>query len=596
MTDAENTPDRLNIAERKQIFAPWLMEPLRENKPIYLRVALAAVFVNIFALATSLFTMVVYDRVIPNNATESLIALSIGLGIVIVFDFLLKLLRAYFTDVAGARIDRDVGGNVFTQLLEIRLDKRKGSTGALAGLMRELEALRDFFASATVTAIVDVPFIVLILVVIGLIGGPVVYVPMAMIPLVLLAGWLTHPAMDRLSARSLGQGLQKQSVLVETIGGLETVKASAAGPMLARRWQAAMMDHAGTALKQRLTANIALTFAQSAQMISYAGVVIVGVGLIAEQAMSFGGLIACSILAGRAVAPLTQIASLLSRLNSTRSAYRQIDSLMQTENETSNGEPLRIKDLRGEIEFANVSFRYPGTEARALAGVSFKIEPGERVAIIGRVGSGKSTIARLIMGLYPPDEGSVMADGVDIRQLDKLQLRSSIGASLQESVLFSGTVRENIVLGRENVDDPELLRVAELSGAHTFMKQLANGYDRRLADRGEGLSGGQRQSIALARALAGKPQILVLDEPSSQMDTDTENSVLNNLQDEVEGRTLVVITHRTPFLRLVDRIVVIDQGKIVADGQREDVLAKMQRDPKQVNSATAGLVTTGGKK
>ncbi len=572
------------------------MEPLRANKPIYLRVALAAVFVNIFALATSLFTMVVYDRVVPNNATESLIALSIGLGIVIIFDFILKMLRAYFTDVAGARIDHEVGRRVFEQILTIRLDKRKGSTGALAGLMRELEALRDFFASATVTAIVDVPFIFLILAVIAVIGGPVVLVPLVMIPLVLLAGWFTHPAMDRLSARALGQGLHKQTVLVETIGGLETVKASAAGPMLAERWQGAVSDHAGTALRQRLTSNIALTFAQSAQMIAYAGVVIVGVGLIAQQELSFGGLIACSILGGRAVAPLTQIAGLLSRLNSTRSAYRQINALMETENETATGTPLRLNSMRGEIEFSNVSFSYPGSEVRALAGVSFKISPGERVAIIGRVGSGKSTIARLIMGLYPPDEGSVMADGVDIRQLDKQQLRESIGASLQESVLFSGTVRDNIALGRESVDDTELLRAAEVSGTHIFMKQLANGYDRRLADRGEGLSGGQRQSIALARAIAGRPRILVFDEPSSQMDTDTENIVLNNLEEEVLDRTVVVITHRTPFLRLVDRIIVVDQGKIIADGKRDAVLAKMASGTKQVKSAATGLVTTGGKK
>ncbi|WP_319023276.1 type I secretion system permease/ATPase [Pseudoblastomonas flavescens] len=589
---------RISPSEREPRFADWLVEPLRANAGTYRRVALAAVFVNLFALVASIFTMVVYDRVIPNNATESLIALSIGLGIVVVFDFVLKMLRSYLTDHAGARIDLDVGRKVFQQLLAIRLDRRQGSTGALAGLMRELEALRDFFASATVLAMVDVPFILLILVVVALIGGPVVFVPMVLIPLVLLAGWLTNPALDRLSARALGQGLHKQSVLVETIGGLETVKAAAAGPMLAARWDDAVVEHAQTSLAQRLTANIALTFAQSAQMIGYAGVIIVGVGQIAAQEMSLGALIACSILSGRAVAPLTQIASILSRLNSTRSAYRQIDSLMQTERETGAGSALKLSGLKGEIEFADVTFAYPGTKTKALDNVSFRIAPGERVALVGRVGSGKSTIARLIMGLFPPLEGNVLVDNVDLRQLSKDDIRARIGAALQESVLFSGTVRDNITLGRADISDEEMLRAATLSKTHDFMKRIPDGYDRKLMDRGEGLSGGQRQSIALARALAGSPQVLLFDEPSSQMDNETENAVLEALESEVEGKTLVVITHRTPFLRLVDRVIVMDGGRVIADGNRDEVLPNFGKAARQPLSKLPkeALVATGGKK
>ncbi|EMD81977.1 type I secretion system permease/ATPase [Pacificimonas flava] len=558
-------------------FADWLMEPMRRNRPIYMRVALAAVFINIFALASSLFTMVVYDRVVPNNAVDSLIALSIGLAIVVIFDFILKLLRSYFTDIAGASIDREVGASVFQQLLKVRLDAKKGSTGALAGLMRELETLRDFFASATITALVDVPFILLTLSVIALIGGPVVFVPLAMVPLVILAGYLTHPALDRLSARNMGQGLLKQSVLVETIGGLETVKTTNAGYLLTNRWIGAIDEHASTSLRQRLIANLATTLAQSAQMISYAGVVIVGVGLIAERELSMGGLIACSILGGRAVAPLGQIASLLSRLSTTRAAYRQINGLMATPVEGPAGEAFKLGKARGEIEFRGVSFKYPDTADPALENVSFKIQPGEKVALLGRVGSGKSTIAKLILGLYPPAEGTVLLDSLDVRQIDPATLREKVGSSLQETVLLSGSVRDNIILGRPNVDDEEMLRAAQIAGTHSFMQHVTNGYDRRLADRGEGLSGGQRQSIALARALAGRPQILLLDEPSSQMDAQTEQQVLGALQKELAGRTLVVVTHRPPFLKLVDRIILMDRGKVIADGPRDEVMKLLQK-------------------
>jgi ATP-binding cassette subfamily C protein LapB len=558
-------------------FAAWLMEPMRRNRPVYLKVALAAVMINIFGLMTSLFTMTVYDRVVPNNATSSLVALSIGLGIIVVFDFMLKLLRAYFVDVAGASIDREVGETLFERLLRLRLDLKKGSTGSLTGLMRELEALRDFFTSATMTAIVDLPFVFLTLGVIAIIGGWLVAVPAVMIPLVIAVGALTQPAMDRLSARAMGEGMAKQSVLVETIGGLETVKASGAGPLLARRWDKAMENHADSSLRQRLISSIGITTATSAGTISYAGVVIVGVEMIAHQEMTMGGLIACSILAGRAVAPLAQISQLLSRMTSTRTAYRQLNEMMNMPPEGPQGEGLKLAGLKGRIEFRNVSFRYPGAPEKTLEELNFTIEPGEHVALLGRVGSGKSTIARLILGLYPPEEGLVMIDGTDIRQLDPLEMRRYIGTALQESVLLTGSVRENIGLARGHVDDEELIRASELSGTHQFMGQIANGYDLRLADRGEGLSGGQRQSIALARALAGRPPVLVFDEPTSAMDAQTETALINRLREELNGRTLVLITHRPPLLALVTRIMLIERGKVVMDGARDEVLKQITR-------------------
>lgn len=561
----------------KPRFAPWLFEPMLKNKSTYMKVAVAAALINVFGLVSALFTMTVYDRVVPNNAISSLVALSIGLGIVIIFDFALRLLRAYFVDMAGAQIDREVGETLFGRLLAIRLDLKKGSTGSLTGLMRELEALRDFFASATLTAVVDVPFILITLFVVWMIGGMVVIVPLVMVPVVIVVAWLTQPALQRLTNQSMGEGLVKQSVLVETIGGIETVKAVGAGPLLSGRWNRAVVQHSDVSMRQRLVATIGITTATSAGMISYAGVVIVGVNMIAENTLSMGGLIACSILAGRAVAPLAQISQLLSRITATRTAYRQLNELMELPPEGPSGEPLHLARVDGRVEFRNVSFRYPGAPEKALDGVNFAVAPGEHIALLGRVGSGKSTIARLLLGLYEPEDGLVMVDGTDIRQLDPQTLRQHMGAALQESVLLTGSVRENIVLGRAHVDDEEMMRSTELSGTHQFMGQIANGYDLRLADRGEGLSGGQRQSIALARALAGRPRIVIFDEPSSAMDAQTEMALIQRLQQELKGRTLILITHRPPLLQLVERILLIDRGRVIADGPRDEVLKQITR-------------------
>lgn len=565
------------LAVAKPRFAPWLIEPMLRNKAIYMKVAVAAALINIFALVSSLFTMTVYDRIVPNDGSSSLIGLSIGLVFVLVFDFVLRLLRVYFVDIAGANIDHDVGETLFGRLLALRLDQRRGSTGTLTGLMRELETLRDFFASVTLTAIIDVPFIIVTLAVIAWLGGVLVLLPMAMIPVVIGAGLLTTPALDRLSARSLGDGLVKQSVLIEAIGSLETVKAIGAGPMLSRRWQAALVSHSESSLGQRLAAAIPMTVANSASTIAYCGIIIVGVGLLRNHEVTTGALLACSILCGRALAPLAQIATLLSRLSATRVAYRQINALMETPTEGPQGDALHPARLEGAIELRNVSFRYPGAPEKALDGVSLAIRPGERVGFLGRVGSGKSTLARLVLGLYEPEEGVVLIDGVDLRQYDPAELRKLIGAGMQDNVLIAGSVRQNICLDRPGVEQEEMIRAAEISGTHRFMGQIANGYDLRLADRGDGLSGGQRQSIAIARAIAGRPPILIFDEPSSSMDAQTEADLISRLQPEVAGRTLLLITHRTSLLSMVDRIVVLDRGKIVADGPRDAVLQRLAR-------------------
>lgn len=576
-----------DVPVRPPLIADWLMRPIIRSRAAYGQVALAAALINLFSLATALFSMTIYDRVVPNNATNSLIVLTIGIAIVLVFDFVLKTLRTYFIDLAGQRIDREVGASIFRQMLGMKLAEKRGSTGAFAGSLREFETLRDFFASATLAAIVDVPFLLIFMLVIALIGGWVVLVPLAMIPIVVGVGLIVQRPLERATGRAMTGALSKQGVLVEAIGALETIKSTDAGALLAARWGRAVDQHASVSMAQRAIAGVAINVAGLAQNLSYIGVIVFGVALIASGHLTTGGLIACSILAGRAVAPLGQIANLLTRIAHARQAYRELDRLMAAGGEVDGARDyLRRSRLDGALALADVTFCYPGQQRKALAGVSLSIAPGERVGILGRTGSGKSTIARLMLGLFEPGEGAVLVDGSDVRQLHPDDLRHQVGAVLQEVTLLSGSVRDNIALGRATVDDVELLRVARLAGVHDFMGAVPGGYDLRLADRGEGLSGGQKQAIAVARALAGSPPILLLDEPTSAMDTQSENALIARLAPEVAGRTLLLVTHRASMLRLVDRVIILEAGRIVADGPRDAIL-RQQMAGKTVPAAAA---------
>lgn len=561
----------------------WLRGPLWANRGLFGQVALAAALINIFGLATSLFSMTVYNKIVPNNAADSMTALLIGIAMVLVFDFVLRTLRGYFVDVAGQSIDRALGEAIFARLLGMKLADRKGSNGAFAGLLREFETLREFFASATVTALVDVPFILLFIAVIWLVAPALAWIPLLAIPLVIGLAWASQPLLARLSAAGLAEGLTKQGVVVETISGLETIKTSRAGPMLAGRWRRAVAHHADVSLRQRLVSGLAVNAAVSAQSLVYVVTVAVGVELIATQQLTMGALVAASMLSGRCVAPLGQIASLLTRISHTAMAYRALDRVMTADGETAGPTPLRRPHLAGRISFRNVTFHYPGAKAPALDNVSFDIAPGERVAIVGRVGSGKSTIARLMLGLYEPQQGAVRIDDADIRQLHPDDLRANIGAVLQDIVLLSGSLRDNIALGDPLIDDAAILKAARLSGAHDFIGNLASGYDLVLADRGEGLSGGQRQAIALARALTRPRAILLLDEPTSAMDTESETRLIDRLESDVAsqtpsqapGATMVIVTHRQSMLRLATRVIIIDAGRVIADGPRDAVLASL---------------------
>jgi len=558
----------------------WLAGPLLANAKIYGNTALAALFVNVLGLVSSFFIMTVYDRVIPNNALSSLAALTIGVVAAHLFDFILKSLRGYFIDVAGQRLDAVVGASVFDSLMSMRLDARKGGAGATASLVREFENLRDFFSSATLTAVIDLPFIFVFVGAVALVGGPVAIIPLIGVFAALIAGLVTQPLIMRNTKSAMGEGHQKHAVLIEALSGLETVKSVAAGPMMRERWRKGVLRQARIAAAGRFINQLALNFAGFAQQAAQVGVVVIGVMLVGAQELTMGALIASVILTGRAMAPLAQVAGLLGRVSGALASYRAIDDLMTARSEIEpDRRYLRRSALSGKIEFRDVSFSYPGQQSRALEKVSFSIDHGEKIAVLGRNGSGKSTIIRLMLGVYEPVDGQVLIDDTDVRQLHPTDLRAGIGAVLQDVCLFSGTIRENIALGLETVTDADILEAARIAGVHEFVGATGAGYDLRLGERGEGLSGGQRQAIALARSLASKPSTLLLDEPTSSLDSQAEAQMIARLSAAAAGRTLIIVTHRLSMLQLVDRVIVVDQGRIAIDGPRDEVIRTMTGAP-----------------
>lgn len=560
---------RLDAVDAARQRGHWFWSTLAQSRWLYVQVALAAVVANILGLATSIFTMVVYDRVLPNEAVESLIALTIGVGIALFFDFLIKSLRAGFVDRAGQRADVVMGRMIFDHLLDMQMRAKKGSTGALSSTLREFESLRDFFTSATLVVVVDLPFVLLFISVIYLIGGSLALVPALCVPIVLLVGIGVQPMLSRLSENSFKDGQSKQSVLVETLSGLETIKAVGASRQMRARWEEAVERQADHGVRSRAISQFALNLTGFVQQGAQVMIVFYGVFLIMAGQASMGALIASVMLTGRCLAPLAQIAQTLTRLNQARTSYKSLNALMKSESERPVGQSwLSRPHLDGDITFDDVHFAYPDALVDTLKGLSFHIKKGERVAILGKIGCGKSTIARLMLGLYQPKAGSVLIDGTDIRQIDPGDLRRNIGSVLQDVWLFSGTIRDNISIGTMRPNDSDILEAAKIAGVHTFAANHPSGYDMVLAERGEGLSGGQRQAITLARALMGRPPILLMDEPTSSMDVQNEAEVIARLKADIKDRTFVVITHRTSILELVDRVIVVDQGKVVADGPK----------------------------
>ena len=468
------------------------------------------------------------------------------------------------------------------------MKSRTGSTGAMTSTVREFETLREFFTSATLVAVVDLPFIGLFIFVIYLVGGQLAIVPALAVPVVLLTGLAVQPFLSRMAEKSLADGQSKQSVLVEAVSGIETLKTTAAGQRMRARWEEAIERQSAHGAQSRAITQFALNLTGFTQQAAQVLIVFYGVFLITDGQASMGALVASVMLTGRALAPLGQLAQTLTRMNQARSAYRNLNTLMVAESERPEGRTwVNRFRFKGAISFNNVHFSYPDQSSDTLEGISFKIKPGEKVAILGQIGCGKSTIARLLLGLYTPRVGSVSFDGLDIRQIDPGDLRRNIGSVLQDVWLFSGTVRDNITSGAIRPKDEDLIEAGHKSGVEDFISKHPNGYDLQLAERGEGLSGGQRQAIALARALIGRPPVLLLDEPTSAMDVQTEAEVIQRLKQASSDTTMVVVTHRTSLLELVDRVIILENGRIAADGPKSLLTQHARRNRRHLNVAAS---------
>lgn len=557
---------KLNNQEKEQRTGHWFFSAFKKSKWIYVQVMVAAMVSNFLSLSTALFTMTVYDRIIPNGAFESLIALSIGVVIALGFDFLIKSLRASFIEVASRRADLEISRRLFDRILTFTPAEQRQKTGAMAGTIREFETLREFFNSSTLVILIDLPFVFFFIYIIYLIAGPLAYVPLLAVPLVIIVGLGIQPFLARITRGSVESGMNKQAVLVETLNGLETVTATGSGKLMKKRYEDALNNQSESGNKIRALSMFVVNFAASVQQYAQVGSIFFGVYLIVEGTITQGALIGAVILGGRTMSPLSQLANTLSRANNALTAYRNLDKLIGTRfNSASNLSPISRPRLTGEIEFKNVSYKFEGASQPIIKNLSFKIPIGQKVALIGKMGSGKSTLSRLVAGIYEPTEGAILIDGVDVRQIDPADIRKNIGIMLQESWLFSGTIRENIQMGYNEYDDDHLLTVCKIAGVDDFVGEHPKGYDLEIKERGQGLSGGQRQTINLARSLLHNPSILLLDEPTSSMDQGTEKKVVGALQEACADKTMLIVTHRNPILTMVDRVFVLENGSIVAD-------------------------------
>ena len=555
----------------------WFFGPVFNCMPVYLQVILASVLINIFALASSLYIMTVYDRVVPNNAIESLRWLTLIIVVVILFDLTLKILRGIFVDAASARVDKRVSVKLFERIARHDATLSRTATGALAGTVRNFDTLKDVIGSASFTVFADLPFVFLFLYVIYAIGGPIAAVPAVIVPLVIIFGLLLQPIIRRMTELSQSQGKSKQAVIVEMISALETVKTVQGISMLRNRWLNSVLHQSRSNTKIKLTSQLAAQFAQFGQQVSQVGIVVYGVYLIADGSLTMGQLIACVILSGRTMAPLGQLTNLLGRVNSAIASYRGLDEILSGENEEETRSTMVERAvMKGDVAFKNVTFTYEDQPEPVLNDISFTIAAGERLAIVGRIGSGKTTLLRLLCGLHPPDRGAVMIDNADIRQIRPDDVRRNMGVVMQNPVLFSGSIRDNILMGKPNATDEELLDVVKLSGADGFLGMLPGGFDFPLSERGRELSTGMRQSIAISRALIGKPNVLLFDEPTAPLDQSAENEMVERLDLATKGLTTIFVTHRGAMLRLADKVLVIDQGRVAAFGPRDQVLKTEQ--------------------
>lgn len=566
----------------------WFWAVVFENWRLYRDAIVAAVLINIFALVMPLYTMNVYDRVVPNNAIETLWVLTIGIALTMVFNLVLTSIRSYVVDTASKRVDVKLSAQIMERVLDLRMESKPVSVGSFAANLRSFESVRDFIASASLTTLVDLPFVFLFLGVMAWISPWMVIPPVVAIIVVLIVSFVAQARMDKLVKESFQATAQRNAGLVESLAGLETIKALNAQSTSQRKWESSTEFLARVGARIKFISSVTVAFVQTTQQLVTISVIVIGTFLIQDAALSLGGIIASSMVAGRCLAPLGQVVGLMMQYQNARTSLGSIDSYMQMPVERPAEKAFVPRPyLEGSIEFRDVSFSYPEASQPALNKLNFKINAGERVGVIGRIGSGKTTLEKLILGLYAPTEGAVLIDGVDIKQIDPADLRRAVGYVPQDPVLFYGSLKYNLTLGAPFADDEQMLEVARIAGIEDFAARHPEGYDMMIGERGDSLSGGQRQSVAVARALINNPPILLLDEPSSNMDNQSETAMKRRLKDASEGKTMLLITHRTALLELVDRLIVIDNGRIMADGPKDQVVEALRQGRIGRSKATA---------
>ncbi|MEZ0226356.1 MAG: type I secretion system permease/ATPase [Alphaproteobacteria bacterium] len=567
-------PDETPAEGDAPLAGHWFWSNVLESRGIYFRVMVASFLINCFALASPVFIMNFYNRVLPNNAVETGWVLAIGAGSIFIFDFIIRSLRAYFIDLAGRRADVISAQRLYNQILDMRLGNRTASVGAFANNLREFDSIREFFNSATMTGLVDFPFSLLFIAVIWVIGGPAIaLLLLTLYGIAAITGYLMQLPVHRKVHQAMKTAEQKHGLLVETIGNIETIRGVGGEGHLRASYGAYTGKSAEAGQASRFYSGLSVHFSILIQQLSTVFIVLAGMYMVAGKDMSVGALIACVLLSSRAIAPVGAVAALVNKYHQAKSAYRNLDAVMQLPVERPRDKKfLHRPVLKGNISFRDVEFSYPRAGRPVLQNVSLNIQPGDKVAVVGRIGSGKSTLIKLIVGFYEPTRGTILVDDADLRQIDPADLRRNIAYMGQDTALMSGTLRDNIVMGRPAATDEDVLRVATLAGVHDFVRRHPMGYDAPVGERGEGLSGGQRQAVALARTLMMDTPVLILDEPTNAMDAGTEERILTNIEEHAKNKTLIVVTHKPSLLRLVNRVIVMDGGRVVADGMRDQVL------------------------
>lgn len=596
MTKPKAKVDRRVVEGLPENQKHWLFSTLWRYRRYYRSGAVASVLINVLALASIFFTMNVYDRVIPNQAFTTLWSLAIGVTVAMLFEAVTRYVRAYLLDTAGKKADLIVGSILFRQALSVRMEHKPQSSGTFANQLREFESVREFVSSATLAALADLPFILLFMGVIFTIGGPLGWVPMLMLPLILIVCVIIQWPLAKIMKANLQESSLKQGVLIESVEGMETLKAVNGQAYMQRRWQNFSALQAGSAAKSKRFSSLAtgvVTFLQQFQTVL---LIVIGVYLIDAGTLTMGALIGTVMLAGRATAPLGQVIGLATRYQQAKAALTSLNKLMNMPvDRDEEQEYVADPDLKGGLTLKEVQFSYPAPPMRpspkVLHNISLDIEAGERVAILGAIGSGKSTLLRIMARLYMPTEGQMFAAGLDVNQIDPADWRHTVGYVSQDARLFYGSLRENVMLGVPDASASELMRVLKLTGLDQIAARHPQGIHLPVGEHGGNLSGGQRQLVALARTLLTRPQMLLLDEPTSAMDAQTEQQFLRHLHAASEGQTLVVVTHRPSLLTLVDRIIVIDNGRVAMDGPKENVLAKL-RGEAPVSATSTNKVST----